>query len=220
MCKIIAVVEYSCGHSEPCVNLRTCQFKSVGTHKSRVDDPLCLLYSEAKGARFCWLMGRVRTIQATEKKMVCAACYTANVDKRDLPAVDKKKMIHKALMNAEFHASRAKELITESEKSARLESPDISEVTAIALSRLSKSFEDPDLTISSCAELLQIIMGLPLVNKHLLVMSFAIQLGKKSGNDKKVMTDFYELSKTKNDWGEAFCVGWTYTTAVFKKGAK
>ncbi|KAI1269784.1 hypothetical protein F5Y18DRAFT_422734 [Xylariaceae sp. FL1019] len=217
MCKIIAEVEYSCGHVENCVSLRTCQFKSDGTHKVGAEDPLCLLYSKSKGKKFCWLMGRVRIIQATEKRMLCAPCYVADVNTRDLPAADKKRMIHKALANADFHASHSKRHIVESEKKAHLETPDVDEVTAIALSRLSKSFEDPDLTISSCAELLQIIMGLPLVNKQLLVMSFAIQLGKKYNNDKKVMANFYEMSKTKNDWGEAFCMGWRHTTDLYKK---
>ncbi|KAI0454483.1 hypothetical protein F5B21DRAFT_504388 [Xylaria acuta] len=201
MCKIICKVLYSCGHTEPWVQPRACQFDAEGHLKPGAKDPLCLLWGH------CWDFGRVREINISDG-MLCSACY---VDKLKVKITDenvRKKAIEKAKSNAARSSKSARKCTEEAEKRSRLQELPLSyieKVTGVALKRLDLAFADAQMEAHHFGELLQVVIGLPFLNKDQLVGKFAGKVEENFGP--KEVKDFYKLSIKHRNFGDSFRKG-------------
>ncbi|RYC63618.1 hypothetical protein CHU98_g2595 [Xylaria longipes] len=201
MCKIICNVSYSCGHIEPWVQPRACQFDAQNQRKSSKKDPLCLMHGH------CLDFGRVRQISVSDE-LFCSACY---IDKLKAKIKDKdarEKAIEQAKANATRASNSARKFIEESEKRSRLEELPLSyikKVTDVALKRLDISFSDAQMQFYHFEELLQIVIGLPFLDKDQLVGKFARKVeGKFEPNE---VRHFYKLAIENRNFGDSFRKG-------------
>ncbi|KAI0101814.1 hypothetical protein GGR51DRAFT_574444 [Nemania sp. FL0031] len=206
MCKIICNITYKCGHTEPFVSRRSCQYDRHGAAKAPSKDPLCLLYTH------CWEFGRVRQISLSDR-LLCSACYIARTeDRKDISEESRMARIKSTKADAEFHSSKAQQFISESETRARLEHLPIeyiNDVTNVALERLDIAFQDDQMREYHFEELLQIIIGLPFLDKGRLVEKFAGKIEERfgGGSAAKKMKHYYELSKKYRNFGDNFQKG-------------
>ncbi|KAI3327665.1 hypothetical protein HD806DRAFT_549610 [Xylariaceae sp. AK1471] len=144
--------------------------------------------------------------------MACSECFISSTKKRcDISSEAKENIIYKAKESADFHANCAAKLTTESYKRAQVEDIPIEavrKVTVIALKRLDESFSDAQMERYHFEELLQIVVGLPLLDKAKLVGKFASKIEQKFGAEEGVVKNFYELSKKDRiDFREEFRKG-------------
>ncbi|GAW15702.1 hypothetical protein ANO14919_051210 [Xylariales sp. No.14919] len=199
MCKIISNVTYGCSHIEPWVEPRACQYGAEGARKPPQKDPLCLIYPH------CRRLGNVRQINIFDQ-MLCSACYIAQTQKRkNISAQVKEKIVSKAEKKAGFHAKCARKHIADSEKDSRLEHLDVSyinRVTDVALKRLDIAFSDEQMEPHHFEELLQIVMGLPLLFKDRLIRKFACRV--EQNFEAEDVRYFYELSMKHRNFGRDF----------------
>ncbi|KAF2969902.1 hypothetical protein GQX73_g3726 [Xylaria multiplex] len=199
MCKIICNVAYSCGHIEPWVNPRTCQYDALGDRKLAEKNPLCLIY------RHCRFFGDVRQINISDD-MLCSNCFiTETKGRKDLPAKAKENMIFAARKDTAFHSQAAQKNIAEADKSSQLKDLSISyinKVTDIALTRLDLAFSDAQMEPHHFDELLQIMMGLPFLDKDRLVGKFANKVEARFGAED--VRHFYKLSMKGRNFGDYF----------------
>ncbi|KAJ8129851.1 hypothetical protein O1611_g3779 [Lasiodiplodia mahajangana] len=202
MCKIICNITYKCGHTEPWVTRRTCQYNSNGTPKSPAKEPLCLLYTH------CWEFGRVRQVNIADR-LLCSACFIAKTkDREDLSEELRTARIDGAEKDAAFHAGKARDFIAEANGRAQLEhlpTEYIKRVSNVALKRLDIAFSDEQMKEHHFAELLQIIVGLPFLDKDRLIEKFAGKIEEKFGPKK--VKEFYELSMKYRNFGDEFRKG-------------
>ncbi len=202
MCKIICNITYSCGHTEPWVSPRSSQIDADGARKRGEKDPMCLIPGH------CWVFGNVRQIKLIDT-LLCTTCFVAQTRKRkDVSAEQRAAMISKAKRDADFHSSCARKHIVESEERSQLDEVDISrisEATDVAVERLGFSFSDAQMQSWHFEDLLQVVIGLPFLDKDRLVGKFASEAEKKFGAaDVKW---FYELSTTNRNFGDSFRKG-------------
>ncbi|TGJ80612.1 hypothetical protein E0Z10_g8151 [Xylaria hypoxylon] len=199
MCKIICNITYGCGHTAPWVNPRACQYDAEGTRKLLEKDPLCLIY------RHCRNFGSVRQI-STFDEMLCSSCFITQIEERkDVSAKAKENIISNSKKYADFHSQCAQKHIAETDKESQLGDMGvlyIEKVTGVALKRLNLSFSDKQMRTHHFEELLQIVMGLPFLDKDRLVARFASQVEKKFGAED--VKYFYELSMKGRNFGDYF----------------
>ncbi|KAI1364689.1 hypothetical protein F5Y08DRAFT_353376 [Xylaria arbuscula] len=210
MCKIIANVTYKCGHTEPWVTPRGCQFDAEGVRKRGKHDPLCLIPGH------CWVFGNVRLIKVDDNRQ-CSACFASKIEKqKGLSKEARATAIAKAKTSAESHSTCAQEHIIEADnKSQLMEVPKsrINKATEVALQQLESSFKDAQMETHHYAELLQIIIGLPFLDKGRLVKRFAALAEKKlTTEDLKWL---YELSVKERNFGDYFRQGVCNAEAKF-----
>ncbi|KAI1347231.1 hypothetical protein F5Y01DRAFT_307719 [Xylaria sp. FL0043] len=203
MCNIICNVTYRCGHVEPWVKPRECQFDAQGNRKWGEKDPLCLIPGH------CWAFGSVRKINIVDDKFQCSLCFICKTeDRKDITDEQREKMVSSAARNAFFHSRSAENHINEAERRSILEEIAVSRInkaTNIALRRLDFAFADAQMRPWHFEELLQIVMGLPFLDKPKLVGKFASKAEKKF--DTKHVRRFYEVSMTGRNFGESFRAG-------------
>ncbi|KAJ8116265.1 hypothetical protein ONZ43_g4477 [Nemania bipapillata] len=211
MCKIVCNITYRCGHTEPWVESRACQLDEKRQRKPTAKDPLCLLY------RHCSEFGRVRQVKLADK-LLCNTCFISSLNERNgMDPKSRESMIRKARDSAEFHANFAKKCIAESEKRARLGALPIeyiNKVSRVALERLDIAFADPQMEPHHFEELLQVIVGLPFLDKGPLVEKFAGKIEQKLGSKK--MRYFYALSMKYRNFGDEFRKGLKNPTGLDK----
>ncbi|KAI1153272.1 hypothetical protein F4825DRAFT_449672 [Nemania diffusa] len=202
MCQIICNVTYRCGHTEPRVESRDCQFIDRGHRKRTAKDPLCLLY------RHCSEFGRVRQISITDS-LLCSTCFISKLTgQENLSSRARKNKIDATRKNAARHSNHAEKCIAESEKRARLEDLPIAyinKVSEVALRRLDIAFSDAQMNTCHFEDLLQIVIGLPFLDKGRLVEKFAGKIEQKLGTGE--MKHFYELSMKYRNFGDEFRKG-------------
>ncbi|KAI1422773.1 hypothetical protein F5Y12DRAFT_595382 [Xylaria sp. FL1777] len=202
MCKIVCNVTYSCGHTEPWVTPRSCQFDAEGNRKRTEEDPMCLIPGH------CWAFGSVRQINIVDE-LLCSTCFIAKTEgRRDISAKARENMISKATREAKFHSRCAKSHIKEAEERSQLRDISVSRIdraTGGALKRLDLAFSDAQMEHWHFAELLQIVIGLPFLNKERLVGKFASEAEKKF--DVGDVRDLYELSTKYRKFGDYFRKG-------------
>ncbi|KAJ2987877.1 hypothetical protein NUW58_g4269 [Xylaria curta] len=209
MCKIICNVIYSCGHTEPWVSPRACQFDADGTRKPLARDPLCLLYGR------CLNFGRVRQVKITDS-LLCTTCFVKRTNAReDLSPGQRERIVNFAERVAARHAQYAQNHIDEAERRSRLKNLSwayIDEATDKALLRLDMAFADEEMEFHHFEELLQIAIGLPLVDKGKLVTKFASKVEEKFGPEE--VNHFHQLSVNNRNFGDEFLEGLQNPTVV------
>ncbi|KAI0433250.1 hypothetical protein F5Y09DRAFT_91423 [Xylaria sp. FL1042] len=202
MCKIICNVTYRCGHVEPWVNPRSCQFDPRGNRKRGEEDPLCLIPGH------CWAFGNVRKINIFDK-LQCSLCFICKTEQReDISDERRGNMISKACKDAYFQSYWAEKHINEAERRSMLGEIDTSRInkaTNLAFKRLDFAFANAQMRSWHFAELLEIIMGLPFLDKEKLVGKFASKAEKKLNAEH--IRWFYELSMMGRNFGDSFRKG-------------
>ncbi|KAH8158296.1 hypothetical protein CIB48_g9946 [Xylaria polymorpha] len=118
------------------------------------------------------------------------------------------KAIERAKSNKIRVSKSAQKGIEEAEKRSRLDELPLSyikKVTGVALKRLDIAFLDEQMQIYHFEELLQIIIGLPFLDKDQLVGKFASKVEEKFGP--KEIKRFYKLSIEYRNFGDSFSKG-------------
>ncbi|KAI1196021.1 hypothetical protein F5X97DRAFT_325961 [Nemania serpens] len=199
MCRIIYNVTYSCGHTEPWVEARACQFDAQGRRKPEAEDPLCLLYGH------CAEFGKVRQVSLADETL-CSDCFIHYVEAReDISEIARIIQINRVQKTADFHSRTAQSAIVDSELRARLEDLParyVKKVTRIALKRLDIAFSDAQMQPYHFEELFQIIVGVPCLHTNRLVEKFACRIERKFITE--AVKHFYEYSMRFGDFGNDF----------------
>ncbi|KAI0485654.1 hypothetical protein F4859DRAFT_511849 [Xylaria cf. heliscus] len=199
MCQIICNVAYACGHTELWLKPRACQFDARGNRKSGKKDPLCLIYGH------CWEFGRVRFLNISDKSFQCTPCHIKQLEVKIKNGEARARAIEKARRNEARWSMEARLLIEEAERRSRLEDLPlgyIDKVTNVAMNRLDRAFSDAQMETYHFEELLQIMIGLPFLDKGRLVRKFARKAEQKFGPEE--VRRFYELAVEYRNFGESF----------------
>ncbi|KAI1165430.1 hypothetical protein F5B18DRAFT_649672 [Nemania serpens] len=199
MCQIIFNVTYSCGHTEPWIEARACQFDAQERRKPEAEDPLCLLYGH------CAEFGKVRQISLSDETL-CSNCFIDYVEAREgIDEMARIIQIDRVRKSADFHSRTAQSHFTDSELRSRLKDLParyVKKVTKIALKRLDIAFSDAQMQPFHFEELFQIIVGLPSLQTDRLVEKFAYKIEQKFVTE--VVKHFYEFSLRFGDFGNDF----------------
>ncbi|KAI1320754.1 hypothetical protein F5Y16DRAFT_405499 [Xylariaceae sp. FL0255] len=216
MCRIISDVTYRCGHVQPWCIPRDCEYNSDGSRRQGAGNPLCILPSSE-----CDNFGFLRVIKLSDNR-VCTDCHVADLrnpgspsHRAELSAANREEMITKIKMNTQNHVISAKNLTAQSEKRAQLlEMPPetIDMATRYASLRIRRVFETEDAQFKErhFEDLLQIIKGVPLLNKARLVGEFAALTEVRLHGTKFADNDiryYYDVTKKDRDFGDEFRKG-------------
>ncbi|KAI1187845.1 hypothetical protein F5B17DRAFT_452564 [Nemania serpens] len=209
MCQIICNITHSCGHIEPWVGARACQFDAWERRKPEEKDPFCLLYGH------CAEFGKVRQISLSDETL-CSDCFIDYVDARkDIDEIARIIQIDRVRKSADSHALTAQSYITNSALRSRLEDLPtryVRKVTRVALKRLNIAFSDAQMEPYHFEELFQIIVGLPSIRTDLLVQKFAYKIEEKFVME--VVKHIYEFSMRFGDFGDEFRKGLTRANVI------